>query len=239
MYNPLKVPLLSHITSCTPARSILSFSIVLVIRLRAPALYRLLTFQVPNLMTIFLCHGYSRLSIKFRGPIWCFWTSCFYSVRLLASCQTPKLEGHPLLAVHNCLFNISRGLLPHLQPEGMHYAMVTGTHVCTRTSSIVFISVISWLSLSRLLLHGLSMNHYSCFIIPFCMPPSAVKQAQIPKMRRVGIGTHILFSLKLNMCDVGSSYHLLFTVLGSISLVTFHILLLSLVINKENVQHCL
>ena len=32
---------------------------------------------------------------------------CFYSVRLLASRQTPKLEDHSGSAVHECLFNIS------------------------------------------------------------------------------------------------------------------------------------
>ena len=31
---------------------------------------------------------------------------CFYSVRLLASRQTPKLEDHSRSAVHDCLFNI-------------------------------------------------------------------------------------------------------------------------------------
>ena len=30
----------------------------------------------------------------------------FYSVSLLASCQTLKIEGHPLLAVYDCLFDI-------------------------------------------------------------------------------------------------------------------------------------
>ena len=31
---------------------------------------------------------------------------CFYSVRLLASRQTPKLEDYSWSAVHDCLFNI-------------------------------------------------------------------------------------------------------------------------------------
>jgi hypothetical protein len=31
---------------------------------------------------------------------------CFYSVRLLASLQTPKLKDHSWPAVHDCLFNI-------------------------------------------------------------------------------------------------------------------------------------
>jgi hypothetical protein len=30
----------------------------------------------------------------------------FYGEELLAPCPTPKLEDHPLLAVHDCLFNM-------------------------------------------------------------------------------------------------------------------------------------
>ena len=48
----------------------------------------------------------------------------FYSVWVLASCQTPKLEDQSWLTAHDCLFNIfaansiSGGLLPHPQPRG-------------------------------------------------------------------------------------------------------------------------
>ena len=58
----------------------------------------------------------------------------FYSVRLLASCQTPKLEDPSWSADHVCLFNIFADNLhiwrptPHPQPEGMCLAMVTVTH---------------------------------------------------------------------------------------------------------------
>jgi hypothetical protein len=59
---------------------------------------------------------------------------CFYCVRLLASCQTPKLEDHSWSAVHNYLFNTFAANLhiwrpiPHPQPKGTCYSMVTGTH---------------------------------------------------------------------------------------------------------------
>jgi len=43
--------------------------------------------------------------------LWHFITSFFYSEELLAPHPTPKLENHPLLAVHNCLFNMFAGTL--------------------------------------------------------------------------------------------------------------------------------
>ena len=57
----------------------------------------------------------------------------FYSVKLLVSCQTPKLKDYSWSAVltaysiYSQLTSISGGLLPHPQPEGMHHAVVTGT----------------------------------------------------------------------------------------------------------------
>ena len=41
---------------------------------------------------------------------------CFYSLRLLASRQTPMLEDHSWLAVHDCLFNIFAGNLHIWKP---------------------------------------------------------------------------------------------------------------------------
>ena len=58
----------------------------------------------------------------------------FYSVRLLASCQTPKLEDHSWSAVHDCLFNIFAANLHIRRPtppsatEGMRHAVVTEPH---------------------------------------------------------------------------------------------------------------
>ena len=59
---------------------------------------------------------------------------CFYSVRLLASRQTPKLEDHSWPAVHDCLFNIFAVNLHIWRPtppsatQGMRHAVVTGTN---------------------------------------------------------------------------------------------------------------
>ena len=59
---------------------------------------------------------------------------CFYSVRLLASRQTPMLENHSWSAVHDCLFNIFAAnlhiwrLTPPSANQGTPHAVVTGTH---------------------------------------------------------------------------------------------------------------
>ena len=58
----------------------------------------------------------------------------FYSVRLLASRQTPKLEDHSWSAVHDCLFNIFAANLHIWKPtppsatQGTRYTVVTGIH---------------------------------------------------------------------------------------------------------------
>ena len=58
----------------------------------------------------------------------------FYSVRLLASRQTSKLEDHSWSAVHDCLFNILAANLHIWRPtppsatQGTRHAVVTVTH---------------------------------------------------------------------------------------------------------------
>jgi hypothetical protein len=62
---------------------------------------------VPNLISLFQCLGCARESVHFRGLCTNFATNkMFYGGELLAPCPTPKLEGHPLSAVRDCLFNI-------------------------------------------------------------------------------------------------------------------------------------
>jgi len=41
----------------------------------------------------------------------------FYSEECLASCSSPKLEDHPLMAVHDCIFSICWKPFLHPQPE--------------------------------------------------------------------------------------------------------------------------
>jgi hypothetical protein len=87
--------------------------------MREPAVYRLLTFHVPNLMSIFLSLGrLSRESVKVQGPLWHFVTNLFfYGEELLAPCPAPKLEDHSLPAVRNCFFNIFTATLHIWKPS--------------------------------------------------------------------------------------------------------------------------
>jgi hypothetical protein len=61
------VPSLSHLTSCKPTKSNLYLAHSLVAAVDEPALYRLLTFQVPNLMSLFRCLGRTEVSAQVRG----------------------------------------------------------------------------------------------------------------------------------------------------------------------------
>jgi hypothetical protein len=65
------------------------------------------TFQVPNLISIFLRLGrLSSESVQVRGFLNIFITSLFVTVRSCNPTPNPKLEDHPLSAVRDCLFNI-------------------------------------------------------------------------------------------------------------------------------------
>ena len=102
------MPPLSHLTSCTSTKSSLYLAISLAAAVSEPALYRLLKFHVPNLMSLFRCLGRTNVSVQVRGFV------CEYFVKSYVStgrsryhlAQTPKLEEHPLSAVRDCLFNI-------------------------------------------------------------------------------------------------------------------------------------
>jgi hypothetical protein len=101
------VPPLVHLTSCTPTKSNSYFDISFATVISEPALYRLLTFRVPYLMSIFfILARLSKESVQVPGPLWHFVTRLFFYNELLAPRPTPKLEDHPLSAICDCLFNI-------------------------------------------------------------------------------------------------------------------------------------
>ena len=68
-HNPLLVPspFVAHLTYCTPTKSNLYFANALASVKREPDLYRLLTFQVPNLMSLFHCFSCTKVSVQLRG----------------------------------------------------------------------------------------------------------------------------------------------------------------------------
>jgi hypothetical protein len=102
------------LTSCTPTKSNLYFDISVATVMNVPALYRLLTVHVPNLMSIFLSSGHlckepcpsPRICVTFVN------TFIFYGEDLQASRPISKLEKHPLSSVLGCLFNILAAALP-------------------------------------------------------------------------------------------------------------------------------
>jgi hypothetical protein len=119
------VPLPSHLTSSTPTKYYLYFDSSFDIVISEPALYKLLTFHVPNLISIF--HRLGRLSkesVQVWGSFMIFVTNLFFTVKgLLAPRPTPKLRDHPLSFVCGCLLIIfaatlhSWRLFLHPQPK--------------------------------------------------------------------------------------------------------------------------
>ena len=66
----------------------------------------------------------------------------FHREALLAPCPTPKLEDHPLLAVHDCLFSLFVATLHIGGRSSIHnlrtrHAVVTGTHLSHGSSLYV------------------------------------------------------------------------------------------------------
>jgi hypothetical protein len=62
-----------------------------------PALYKLLPFQVPNLMSLFRCLGRTKLSVQVRGFVCkCFLTNIgLHSEELLTTCPNPSWRTTP------------------------------------------------------------------------------------------------------------------------------------------------
>ena len=74
----------SHLTPCTPTKSDLHLANFLAAGVSEPNLYRLLTFQVPNLMSLFQYFCRTEVSGQFRGVCSCFGTKTVFTMR---SCQ--------------------------------------------------------------------------------------------------------------------------------------------------------
>jgi hypothetical protein len=111
-------------------------SILLSAAVREPALYEVLIFQVPNLVSLFRC--LVRTRVIRQGPrLFLQMTHNrirFYGEELLTSSPTPKLEDHPLSAVRDCLFNVfaathnTRGL-SSIRNSKTRHTVVSGTHL--------------------------------------------------------------------------------------------------------------
>ena len=67
-YNPLLLPCPFCPTE-RPAESNLHLANSLATAVREPDLYRLLTFQVPNFMSLFRCLARTKVSVEVRGVV--------------------------------------------------------------------------------------------------------------------------------------------------------------------------
>ena len=99
------MPLVSHLTSCTPTKSDFYLANSLAAAESEPALFRLLTFHIPNLMSLFHCLSHTRVSFQVQSLL-CerFITGYDFTVR---NCSTlsnfqagrPPLVGCPRLII--------------------------------------------------------------------------------------------------------------------------------------------
>jgi hypothetical protein len=117
----------------TPTKSSLYFAISSTTALSENALYILLTFHIPNLVSIFFCLGLlSKDTVQVRGFLRIFVTSFFfYGEELLAPRPTLKLEDYPLSAVRDCLFNIFVAALQNWR--GLHHPHLYGCETWSLT----------------------------------------------------------------------------------------------------------
>jgi hypothetical protein len=120
------VPPPSYLTSCTPTKSNFYLDTSLETVIREPALYKLLTFHNPNLISIFRRLGHlSKEYVQVQVSFTILLKLIFYGEGLLAPLPTPKQVDHFLSFVHGSLFNIfaatfhSWSPFLHLQPEDM------------------------------------------------------------------------------------------------------------------------
>jgi len=70
-YNPLLLLCpLSHLTPCTPTKSKLYLGNSLAAVVNEPVLNRVLTFQVPNLISLFRCLDHTKVSVPGQGLLY-------------------------------------------------------------------------------------------------------------------------------------------------------------------------
>jgi len=133
------VPPLSHLTSCTSTKSNLYLANSLATVVSDPDVQRLITFQVPNLTSLFHSFGCNKGSVQAQGNFKRFITRP--GEELLAPCPTPKLEDHPLSVFHNCVSIYSQ--LPsileaiHPQPQNAQFYCNKGTLIIGYRNTMV------------------------------------------------------------------------------------------------------
>jgi hypothetical protein len=130
------VPPLSHLTSCTPTTSNLYLANSLSAALSEPALYRLLTFHVPNKMSLylFLLHDASPRNTPHRRTEWgsslppdsfasrgfisheYYVTFCFSRGGVVSTSPNPQAGGPPLVGCPRLLIQCICSCPPYRRP---------------------------------------------------------------------------------------------------------------------------
>ena len=133
---------LSHLTSCTPTKYNLYLANSLAAVVSEPALYRLLTFHAPNLMSLFRCLRRTKVSVQVRGFLYeCFVTRFVSMVRSCKHSPNPQDGGPPLVGCPRLLIQYIRSYPPHWKPflhplpnyapcSGDRDSLISGMCVC-------------------------------------------------------------------------------------------------------------
>ena len=125
----------SHLTSFTPTKSNLYVANSLAAGISEPALYRLLTFHVPNLLSLLRCLDRSRVSVQVRDFV-CddFVTKYVFTMRSYQHhTQPPSWRTTPCrlsataYSIYSQLLSTSGGRTSTRNMRTRH-AVVTGTH---------------------------------------------------------------------------------------------------------------
>jgi len=112
---PPPVSILSQLDPVhTPtSHSLLVNSLAAAAAVSEPALYRLLTFHVPNLMSLFLCLGCTKVSIQVRGLLFDCFAAWYFFLRwgAVSTWPNPQNGGLPLVGCPRLLIQRIRSYL--------------------------------------------------------------------------------------------------------------------------------
>jgi len=108
-----------------------------VVSLSDPTLYRLITFHVPNLVSLFHSLNRTKASVPVRGKCSCFVTRSLFTVRNCQHLAQPPVGGPPLVGCSRLLIQYIRSYPTYLRP------FLHRPFLCIRTSNWASISYVS------------------------------------------------------------------------------------------------
>ena len=106
------MPSLSHLPSCTSSKSNLYLVNSLAAAVNEPALHRLLTFHVPNLMSLLHGLGRTKVSVQVRS----FLCDRFVTRYVVSNSPNPQARGPPLVGYTRLLVQYIRSYAPYQTP---------------------------------------------------------------------------------------------------------------------------